>query len=73
MYVSPEYARIIREHQKAAPVDVVALAKAMGVNVWQSTKLGPTISGKLFKDAKNGGSSGWSILSRSTEDRRRAD
>jgi hypothetical protein len=52
----------IRRFQNEAPVDVVRLAEAFGLRVWESIMLGPGISGKLMPDAKNGGSAGYSIL-----------
>ena len=59
--------QVIRKFQTAAPVDVIGLANEFGIKVWQSDKLDAGISGKLFKDEKNGGSSGWSILVRATD------
>jgi hypothetical protein len=64
MLVDSATERVIKKFQGAAPVDVIALAGDLGIKVWQSDQLGPGISGKLFKDAKNGGTSGWSILVR---------
>jgi predicted transcriptional regulator len=67
MLVDSATESVIRKYQKSAPVDVISLAKDLGIKVWQSEKLGPGISGKLFKDAANGGSSGWSILVRESD------
>jgi hypothetical protein len=67
MLVPRQFDDIIRKHQRTAPVNVIALASEMGVSVWESDKLGPQISGKLFRDPKNGGTSGWSILVRATD------
>lgn len=67
MLVSAATEKVIRKFQGAAPVDVIGLANDLGIKVWQSDKLAAGISGKLFKDAKNGGSSGWSILVRNTD------
>jgi Zn-dependent peptidase ImmA (M78 family) len=52
---------IIARHQISAPVDVVAIAKEMGVNVYR-TGLQPGVSGILRPDSKHGGSSGYVIL-----------
>ena len=46
---------------KAAPVDVKSIAERLGVKVWELPDLPATISGKLFFDPINGGSSGFSI------------
>jgi hypothetical protein len=52
--------QIIAKHQMHAPVDVVAIAKDLGLNVWKMT-LPSNVSGKIFRDALNGGPSGFSI------------
>jgi len=54
--------QIIAKHQTQAPVDVVAIAADLGINVWETKSLPASISGKIFKDALNGGSSRFSIL-----------
>jgi IrrE N-terminal-like domain len=56
----PELA-VISRFQRQAPVDVIATANALGMNVWEQ-ELGSGISGKLFRDSENGGASGYSIL-----------
>jgi predicted transcriptional regulator len=57
----------IQAFQQAPPIDVSAIANHFGINVWEDKNLGPAISGKLFLDAVNGGSSGYSIVVNSTE------
>lgn len=52
--------QIIAKYQVQAPVDVVAIAKDLGINVWKKS-FPDSISGKIFRDALNGGSSGYSI------------
>jgi hypothetical protein len=52
---------VIRRYQHQAPVDVVGMASALGVNVWEDA-LDPGISGKLIPDQINGGQSGYSIV-----------
>src|SRR5690348_13224413 len=64
--MNEEIARKILAHQGQMPVDVTALAKDIGIKVWESD-LGPNVSGKLFKDDTNGGSKGYSILVNSKE------
>lgn len=59
--VPSDYGRLIHKFQQSAPVQVVQLAEAMGIKVWEFNHLPENISGKLFKDATNGGSSGYSI------------
>jgi hypothetical protein len=51
---------IVRAFQQTAPVDVVGLAKSLGLNVWELRDLPPNISGKIWKDP-HGGISGFSI------------
>ena len=52
----------ILPYQQEAPVDVLKIAKEVfGINVW-ADNLGNGISGKLFRDQVNGGSSGFSIV-----------
>jgi hypothetical protein len=53
--------QIIAKYQNEAPVDVVALASDLGLNVWSSS-LPESVSGKIFRDALNGGKSGFSIV-----------
>jgi hypothetical protein len=54
--------QIIAKHQGQAPVDVVAIASELGINVWETNSLPSSISGKIFRDPVNGGRSGFSIL-----------
>jgi hypothetical protein len=59
--------QVIAKYQKKAPVDVVALANELGLNVWESHSLASNISGKIFRDPLNGGSSGFSISVNASE------
>jgi Zn-dependent peptidase ImmA (M78 family) len=52
---------MIAPFQRTAPVNVVAIAQALGLSVWEEV-LDKNISGKLFRDPVNGGSSGFSIV-----------
>jgi IrrE N-terminal-like domain len=63
--------QIILRHQTSPPVDVLAIAQELGINVWEMHSLGENVSGKIFKDALNGGSSGYSIGVKATEGFRR--
>lgn len=45
----------------------MGLAKELGLNVWGTHSLPQTISGKIFRDPVNGGTSGFSIMVNSTE------
>lgn len=58
--------QIILKYQNVAPVDVVGIARELGLNVWEMD-LSPNISGKIFRDPVNGGSSGFSIAVNSHE------
>jgi hypothetical protein len=63
--------QIIQRHQQKPPVDVIAIARDLGVNVWEMHNLPDGISGKIFKDALNGGTSGYSIGVKASEGYRR--
>ncbi len=52
---------IIRSYQQAAPVNITALANALGINVLSTYDLPEGISGKIAKDPVDGGTSGYSI------------
>jgi hypothetical protein len=58
---------IVRRHQTRLPVNVAAIAKDLGLSVFQSDALPPKVSGKLFKDGQFGGTSGWTIMVRKGE------
>ncbi len=59
--------QVIAKHQKQAPVNVVAIASDLGLKVWAMRSLPSNISGKLFRDPLNGGTSGFSIGVNATE------
>lgn len=65
------YGPIVAKYVKSAPVDVSGLARELGINVWQSRKLPPNVSGKIFRDETNGGKSGFSIVVNAFESRNR--
>jgi hypothetical protein len=58
---------VIRSFQDSAPGNVVELARAFGINVWESPSLPDGISGKLFKDEMHGGTQGYSIVVRAED------
>lgn len=62
---------IIARHQMTPPVNVTAIARALGLNVWEMHNLAEGISGKIFLDPLNGGKSGYSIGVKATESYRR--
>jgi hypothetical protein len=57
----------IRRLQKAIPVDVVAIAKVLGLEVYESHDLPEGIAGKIFRDQKHGGQGGYSIVVRGND------
>jgi hypothetical protein len=59
--------KILAKYHSHAPVNVLGLAKELGLNVWGMNSLPSNISGKIFRDPANGGSSGFSIAVNSTE------
>ena len=63
----PTPGQILAKYRKGAPVNVVALAGEFGLRVWEMHSLPPNISGKIFRDPINGGSSGFSIAVNSRE------
>jgi Zn-dependent peptidase ImmA (M78 family) len=56
------YIDVIKKRQTSAPVNVIALANDLGVRVWTSKSLEDNVSGKLFRDEKLAGDSGYAIL-----------
>jgi hypothetical protein len=59
--------KIIQGFQRTAPVDVKGIASALGLAVWESSKLDQNVSGKLLRDPINGGSAGFSIIVNSND------
>lgn len=57
---------IIQTHQKNAPVNIVSLAHHLGINVY-SAEESKKLSGKIMKDSKLGGSSGYAIVVNSAD------
>jgi hypothetical protein len=53
--------QIITRYQQSAPVDVLSIARELGLNVWEMSSLPSNVSGKIFRDPLNGGPSGFSI------------
>jgi Zn-dependent peptidase ImmA (M78 family) len=49
------------------PVNVIAIARELGVNVWGTSTLPSNISGKIFLDPVNGGFNRFSITVNATE------
>jgi IrrE N-terminal-like domain len=54
--------QIIAKYQASAAVDVVAIARELGLSVWQMHLRPAEVSGKIFRDPLNGGPSGFSIV-----------
>ena len=67
LLIDKETRRFIRRLQPEAPVNVTAIAKVLGLQVWESHSLPEGIAGKLFLDEKNGGSRGYSIVVRAQD------
>jgi hypothetical protein len=59
--------RIIAAHQTQAPVDVTAIARDLGLAVYEMRNLPSNVSGKIFKDPSHGGKSGFSIAVNASE------
>lgn len=58
--LDPAVKNVILRHQLLSPVDVIGVAKELGVAVWELKTLQPAISGKIWRD-EHGGPSGFSI------------
>jgi len=56
--------------EATVPVDIVAYAERLGVNVWEQD-LPEGISGEIRRDARHGGPSGYSILVNNRDSRTR--
>jgi hypothetical protein len=50
-----------------APVDVVSIAEEIGIRVWEMPRLPEGVSGQIWQDPINGGTSGFSIGVRATD------
>lgn len=59
--VSPKYLEIIKKHQQHLPVNVIAIATDLKIKVYQA-KSTENLSGKIIKDSKLGGDSGYAIF-----------
>jgi hypothetical protein len=59
--------QVIAKYQKSAPVDVIGIARELGLNVWEMQSLPSSVSGKIFHDPLNGGPSGFSIAVNASE------
>jgi len=62
----PKPMQILAKYHSNAPVNVLGIAKELGLTVWGMDLL-PNISGKIFRDPQNGGPSGFSIAVNSAE------
>lgn len=56
-----DQSEIIKRHQERAPVQVVALASELGLNVYSAPNFGDNVSGMIKRDDKHGGTSGFAI------------
>jgi hypothetical protein len=54
----------VNRFQKELPVNVEGLAGVLGLKIWESHQLPEGIAGKLKRDPRNGGPSGFSIIVR---------
>jgi hypothetical protein len=62
-----QHEAILERFQHTAPVDVTALAEALGLAVWEDDDLSEGVSGKLFQDKEAGGPEGYSISVRASD------
>ena len=59
--------QLIRRLQPSAPVDITAIAKVLGLAVWEKSDLPSGIAGKLLRDDKHGGTGNFSIIVRAQD------
>ena len=71
MIVTLEEQRTIANHQLSAPVDITALATALGIAVYESYDLPEGVSGRICRDGSGESSSGYSISVNAAEPYRR--
>jgi Zn-dependent peptidase ImmA (M78 family) len=57
----------IRRLQIKVPVDIVGIAKVLGLQVYESHALPEGIAGKIFRDREHGGQGGYSIVVRGAD------
>ncbi len=67
MKMDRETRAFIQRLQSDAPVNIVGISKVLGLNVWESQTLPDGVAGKLFRDRKNGGGGGYSIIVRAQD------
>jgi Zn-dependent peptidase ImmA (M78 family) len=70
MNMKEEVQEIIKKHQKTTPVDIVAIAQDLGINVYRA-KGSSDLAGKVVKDSEYGGESGYAIFVNSNDSPRR--
>jgi len=63
----PTPGEIIAKYQAVAPVDIVSIAQEVGIRVWEMPRLPEGVSGQIWQDPINGGTSGFSIGVRATD------
>lgn len=68
-----ERLNILHKHQQETPVETIPLAHELGLNVYKVNDWDDSVSGKIQKDSKLGGNSGYAIFvnGRHSEQRRR--
>lgn len=68
--LAPELALCIKRHQRAAPIDIISIAHDLKINVYKAMG-GAHLAGKIVKDAKRGGASGYAIFVNAADPYRR--
>lgn len=57
-----DHLNIVRKHQEQTPVETVALANELGLNVYKVKDWNDDLSGKIQRDDELGGESGYAIF-----------
>jgi hypothetical protein len=63
-----EALEFIKRNCSSPPVNITAVAKVLGLNVWESDSLPEEVAGKIFRDLKGtGGFNGYSVVVRAQD------
>ena len=67
MRIDRELKNLLTRLQSKAPVNIVGMAKYLGLSVWESKDLPEGIAGKITRDPVNGGAANYSICVRASD------
>ena len=67
MRLDKQTQEFIERLQQTIPVNIVGLAKVLGLNVWESDRLPETIAGKLYREQTPAGQQQYNIVIRAQD------